>query len=77
MHDDHMDDCNEKIGEDLEPCQHNYSDFSALMAMCGCGERHIRTYRDEDIYHFHGRHWSSHCLLKHLVSVIDSVGWPA
>lgn len=60
------DDCTEAVPEAIEPCKHTWADFRDPLALCGCGKRHIRTYRDEDTYHFEGRHWSSYCLISEL-----------
>lgn len=41
-------------------------------ALCGCGERHLRLYRD-DVIHWRGKHWGLACAFRFASTFVPSV----
>ena len=60
---------------EIERCSCSWAYFPGGMATCGCGEDHIRTYRDEDTYHFEGKHWGGECLIEELLKRLGRPGF--
>ena len=53
-------------------CDCKRGEDSDLHELCGCGEPHIRTYRDP-IYHYGGQHWDDTCLIAHLGGLVETL----
>ena len=63
-----------KESERIEHCSCTWVQFESGMAECGCGDTHIRIYRDDDTYHFEKKHWSSECLIEELLKRLGLPG---
>ncbi len=48
----------------IKYCNCMVEDFPQWTAMCGCGKRHARLYRDE-VIHWQGQHWVLACAFKY------------
>lgn len=45
-------------------------------ALCGCGERHLRLYRD-DVIHWRGKHWGLQCAFRFASTFVPGVREPS
>jgi hypothetical protein len=64
-----------EVTQRIGHCSCTWAYFPGGMATCGCGEAHIRIYRDEDSYHFEGKHWDSLCLIEELLKRLGLPGF--